>query len=132
MIYAFVIAALAVAALAFVAAPIRRKEQDVVTDPALELEEQKMVALTAILDLESERDVGKLSEEDFAELRAVYEVQALDALHRLDGVTAPAADSTDPLETEIARVRARLSSSRCPECGGPRRPGTDACPRCGA
>lgn len=129
MIYAFVIAALAVAALAFVAAPIRRKDEATAADPALELEEQKVVALTAILDLESERDVGKLSEEDFVELRAVYEAQALDALHRLDAVVD---EGDDPLESEIARVRARLSASRCPECGAPRRPGTDACPRCGA
>lgn len=129
MIYAFVIAALAVAALAFVAAPIRRKDEATVADPSVELEEQKVVALTAILDLESERDVGKLSEEDFVELRAVYETQALDALHRLDGVVD---EGTDPLEAEIAHVRSRLSASRCPECGAPRRPGTDACPRCGA
>src|SRR5687767_7962758 len=102
MIYAFVVAALAVAALAFVAAPVRGKERETVVDPALELEEQKVVALTAILDLENERDVGKLSDDDFAELRAVYETQALDALHRLDVVVA---EGTDPLETEIARVR---------------------------
>ena len=129
MIYAFLVAALAIAALAFVAAPVRRKEHETVVDPALELEEQKVVALTAILDLENERDVGKLSDEDFAELRAVYETQALDALHRLDVVVA---EGTDPLETEIARVRERMNASRCPECGAPRRPGTDGCPRCGA
>jgi hypothetical protein len=129
MIYAFVIAALAVAALAFVATPIRRKDQGAVIDPTFELEEQKVVALTAILDLESERDVGKLSEEDFSELRAVYEAQALDALHRLDGIVA---EGSDPLEAEIARVRERMSASRCPACGAPRRPGADVCARCGA
>jgi hypothetical protein len=134
MIYAFVVAALAVAALAFVAAPIRRRDQAVVVDRSIELEEKKLVALTAILDLENERDVGKLSEEDFTELRAVYETQALEALHQLDEVATDRADplETDPLETEIARVRERMSASRCPACGAPRRPGTDACARCGA
>jgi len=126
MIYVLLVAALAVAALAFVVAPLGRRDGEIVVDPELELEEKKVVALTAILDLESERDVGKLSEEDFAELRAVYESQALEALHQLDEVGARA----DPLETEIARVRERLATDRCPECGAPL--GTGACTRCGA
>src|SRR5687768_7695669 len=55
-----IIGALAVAALAFVAAPLRRPESPSTIDPTAELEERKNVALTAILDLENERDVGKL------------------------------------------------------------------------
>lgn len=128
MIYVLLIAALAVAALAFVAAPLSRRDPEIVAGPESELEEKKLVALTAILDLEGERDVGKLSEEDFAELRAVYGAQALEALHQLDAIGA----GTDPLETEIARVRERMTADRCPECGAPRRPGAGACARCGA
>lgn len=130
MTQALIIAVLAVAALAYVAAPLRRKDPESAIDPAIELEEKKVVALTAILDLENERDVGKLSEEDFAELRGAYEAQALDALHQLDGTAA--SDELDPVEREIALVRERLSVSRCPACGAPRRRGRNTCQSCGA
>jgi rubrerythrin len=81
-----IIGALAVAALWFVVAPLRSKDPIEEIDPTRELEAKKEVALTAIIDLESERDVGKLSEEDLIELRSFYEAEALDALHRLDSV----------------------------------------------
>jgi hypothetical protein len=126
-----IVGVLAVAALAFVAAPLRRPDRPTEIDPITELEEKKNVALTAILDLESERDVGKLSDADFAELRSIYESDALDALHRLDRAgldTAP----PDQLEREIARVRERLSGARCANCDAPLRHGTSVCTRCGA
>lgn len=130
MTNALVIAVLAVAAVAFVAAPLRRRDRGESLDPTIELEEKKTVALTAILDLENERDVGKLSDEDFVELRSIYEVQALEALHQLD--RAHDIDGSDPLEREIARVRERIGDRRCPACGAPRRPGADTCAACGA
>lgn len=126
-----IIGALAVAALAFVAAPLRRPERTTEIDPITELEEKKNLALTAILDLESERDVGKLSDADFAELRSIYESDALDALHQLDSA-AQGATTPDRLETEIARVRERLSGARCANCNAPLRSGTSVCTRCGA
>ena len=126
-----IIGALAVAALAFVTAPLRRPERTTEIDPATELEEKKNVALTAILDLEDERDVGKLSDADFAELRWVYESDALDALHQLDAA-ALGGTPTDRLEQEIARVRERLSGARCANCNAPLGPGTSVCTRCGA
>ena len=108
MMPALVIAMLACVALAVVIAPLRRDEATEEMDFTAELEEKKMVALHAILDLESERDVGKLTEADFNELRAVYEAEALDLIHRLDD-TVPA-ESSDPLEREIALVRKRLDN----------------------
>ena len=130
MTHALLIALLAVAALAYVTAPLRRKDLIHVDDPAVELEEKKVVALTAILDLENERDVGKLSDEDFDELKGIYEAQALEVLHELDDATG--SDGLDPIEREIALVRERMSGSRCPACGAPRRPGKDTCAACGA
>lgn len=130
MTQALLIAVLAVAALAYVSAPLRRRDEERSIDAALGLEEKKTVALTAILDLEDERDVGKLSDEDFAELRGVYEAQALEALHQLDDEAAH--DEVDPIEREIARVRDRLSATRCSNCGAPRERGRNPCPACGA
>ena len=113
MIPALVIAMLACVALAAVIAPLRRGETTEQMDLTAELEEKKMVALHAILDLESERDVGKLTESDFNELRAVYEAAALDLIHRLDATDLAdpdPAESSDPLEREIALVRKRLDN----------------------
>jgi hypothetical protein len=122
------IALIAVVALAYVAAPLRRPETPHDDADTSELEEQKLRALRGILDLEDERDIGKLSEEDFVELRRVYEAEALDALHQID---AGAETPSDPLEEEIARVRREISSPRCANCGAPRRSATGPCPRCG-
>lgn len=129
--YALVVGVIALVALAYVAAPARRERTSTpVADPLSDLEESKTLALTAILDLENERDMGKLSADDFAELRSVYETQALAALHEMDDVSA--SDTSDPLEREIARVRERLSTSSCPACGASRPADTSVCPRCGA
>lgn len=105
MTAALVIAFLAVVALAYVAVPLRRPQP---TDPGPdaigELEDRKHAALVAILDLEAERDVGKLSDDDLQQLRGTYESEALAALVALDDVN----DAPDALEREIAAVRRRL------------------------
>lgn len=129
--HGLLVAVLAFAALAFVVAPLRRSDTAERFDLTAELEEKKAAALNAILDLESERDVGKLSATDFSELRAVYEAEALDALHQLDGIDAT--EGSDPLEQEIALIRQRLSNSApCPNCGAERKAGVSPCPACGA
>ena len=80
----------------------------------------------AIVDLEGDRTMGKLSEPDFEALRADYESQALAALRELDALGELSARDRE-LEAEIAQVRARL---RCPSCGGAR-VGSERCSRCG-
>ena len=135
MIPGLVVALLAIIALIYVSAPIRRAPLDdgasILDDEGdtSEAEARKIAALTAILDLESERDVGKLSEADLAELRSTYEHDALAALADLDA--AEALPATDPLEREIASLRHRLSQDQCPSCGAARPAGT-TCARCGA
>lgn len=131
MMHGLVVAILAVGALVVVLGPLRRAETDEHIDPATEIEERKYAALTAILDLESERDVGKLSEIDFNELRSTYELEAIDALHELDGLERTG--GRDPLEDEILAVRERLArTDRCPSCGAPRAADVSPCPSCGA
>jgi hypothetical protein len=91
-----------------------------------ELAARKRAALVGILDIESERDAGKLSDEDFAALRREYETEAIAALRGLEA-ELPSADD-DELEAEIAALRAELV---CSECGATKRPGS-RCTRCGA
>ncbi len=127
MIPALVVAALAAVALAYVLGPLRRGPRRDAPDPASLLEEaneKKTAALSAILDLEVEREMGKLSEADFQALAHDYEAEAVAALHQLDALGTPEADA---LEAEIASVKRRL---RCPSCGALRAPGR-ACSQCG-
>lgn len=130
MIPGLIVALLAVVALIYVSAPIRRPHPDIADDrDTSESEMRKVAALTAILDLESERDMGKLSDPDFDELRSTYEHDALVALAELDA--AEVTPVSDPLEQEIAAMRERLRAGRCPRCGTARAPGA-TCSRCGA
>jgi len=125
MVAAVVVALLAIAALAYVGAPLRRARPSAEPSGITEEEARKRVALLALMELEEERAVGKLSEEDFLSLRAEYEAEAIAALKQLDiAVLAP----DDPLEAEIAAYRLRLQCSAC----GALRPVEGTCPRCGA
>lgn len=142
MISAFVVAALALLALAYVSAPLRERDRSLPDDSTdvAELVGRKRAALTAILDMEEERDAGKLSPADFALLRREYEAEAAAALAELDALQSPARSDAD-LEAEIAAIRARLLTREtrheeaelepCPSCGTPRAPGR-ACERCGS
>jgi hypothetical protein len=144
VIAAIVIAALACGALAYVAAPLRASSR-ATPEPDFaeaELEGRKRAALTAIIDIENERDVGKLSSEDFDILRGEYETEAVAALLELDSLRAAGNETDIDLEVEIAAIRDRLAASggrraaggpllACPSCGSPRVPGR-ACETCGA
>ena len=125
-----VIALLTLAALVYVTLPLRRDEHSEVAAESWELrdaQERKESALTAIIDVEEEAQVGKLSNEELDALRYEYEREALAALEQLDRLNAaPASD--DSLEAEIAAMRERLA---CPTCGSMREPG-GTCIRCDA
>ena len=130
MIETLVVAAGALAALVYVLAPLRRGPIEEVADPAHRLDEieaRKHAALAAIVDLEAEKEVGKLTANDLAPLRAQYEAEAVAALHELDALETEVAGSDDAaLEAAIARARAEFT---CPTCGALR---TEAgCARCG-
>lgn len=119
----------ALAALAYVVAPLARGPRTQNNDPGRleEAEARKEAALTAIIDLEAERDAGKLSASDFDLLRDSAEAEALAALAEADLVASSDLDDDD-LEREIAEMRERLA---CPTCGAMRTPG-ERCVRCGA
>lgn len=128
MIGAIVVALLAAAALVYVIAPMRRPDFDQLpVGPSLEegARERKSSALTAIVDLEEEARVGKLTQRELETLREEYEREALLALEELDRIAAPSR-SDDALEAEIAAMKERLA---CPSCGAVRTAG-GACSRC--
>ena len=130
MIGVLVVAVLAAAALLYVIAPLHSGDQEELpTGPSLEegARERKGMALTAILDLEEEARVGKLTKEELATLRNEYEREALLALEQLDRIAGPPGVD-DALEAEIAAMKERLA---CPSCGALRTSG-GACSRCDA
>ncbi len=132
MILVLVVALLACGALAYVALPLgaRRGRREEPPSREGELDALKTAALAAIVDLEADRSVGKLSDEDFEVLRAQYEAEALRALVELDALRAQSQEPDDDraLEEEIAAMRVRLE---CPRCGGLRST-EGTCPQCGA
>ena len=129
MTAAIIVGALALAAIAYIVAPVGRTRRSLTESiDESEAEEKKRVALTGILDLEEERDGGKLSEKEFVDLRARYERDAVEALKELD--TAPSgSDLESRLEREIAAARDKL---RCGTCGAPREPDALHCASCGS
>lgn len=139
----FEILAAALVGLAVVAALISPLTRPGVTAPPGADEPEDMeetpkgIALAALREIEFDRATGKLSDEDYAALKAKYTVEALSIL-RAEPVPVPSPVAgedapTDPVEAMIAdRVR-RLAGEliRCPGCGP--RPETDAlfCSSCG-
>ena len=123
----FLVALAAAAALAYVVIPLARGARFQQRDPGRveEAEARKRMALNAIIDLEAEREAGKLSEEDFDMLRRAAEAEALAALAEADLVASADLDD-DELEREVAEMRERLA---CPNCGSLRAPG-ERCARC--
>jgi hypothetical protein len=83
-----------------------------------ELVDAKHAVYRSILDLEFDRSVGKVAEEDYGILRHQHELEALALLHEMDAMTSAAATSSAPaptagspedtLEAEIAAARERL------------------------
>lgn len=69
-----------------------------------DLMEAKQAVLRSILDLEFDRRMDKVSQDDYRVMRAQHEAEALAILAEMDG----AGWTTDPLEMEIAAARDRL------------------------
>jgi len=85
----FVLGAVLVAFVAlFVAAPLFRPPEAALPKPEPGVRErwerQKRQALLAIKELELDHQMGKVSEEDLATMRARFEAQALEAMAALE------------------------------------------------
>lgn len=124
----FVVGILVALAIVYLTAPLRRPaivpESLAKEDP---LDERKRMALAAIVDIEDERALGKLSDDDFTALRAGYEREAVAALRAIDTATDAAVHEDDDLESEIAALR---ESMTCRNCGALM--SGDRCARCDA
>lgn len=163
MIPVLVVAIVALTVLAWVALPLRRGPRSDAPLPSLELEEaeaDKRSALVAIVDIENEHAVGKLSRPDLDALKAEYEARALEALRRAEALreeqplsasggqadqrSSQRASEADERSSRRSRQEEWLDDDeleleiaairerlRCPSCGAARAPGAP-CDRCGA
>jgi hypothetical protein len=139
---AIVAAVVGVAVLYLVLQPLlaTRVSKPVIFEPLDPEETPKGVALTALKEIEFDRETGKLSDADYEFLKAKYTGQALEALRAekasggVDDVEAMIAARVQSLRsatTSTPSTRGLDSSRSCPSCGP--RPETDAlfCSTCG-
>ena len=141
-----IIAALVVGAfaLALVVEPMLRSARPASSPldlPDLE-ETPRGIALAALREIEFDRETGKLSDTDYADLKQQYTQAAVQAMRAEDRVAegaAPAAGGTpDAVEAIIdAKVRAlrsaqpSLGGAACPTCGPRPEPDAEFCSNCG-
>ena len=135
MIVALVLGTLlAVGALAYVLYPVFFGVPRPVwrpVEPTSHAPEQD-TAVVALREIEFDRATGKLSEVDYADLKARYTREAIAAMRRERG--APVSDAASrPSDDEIeAAVRAyREGACTCPTCGPRPEPDAVFCSNCG-
>ena len=101
--------------------------------PTRQLFERKEQLLGEIVELELDRELGKVSAEDFRHLFAELEAETLaviDELDRLNGASSHQLERR--IEEEVAALRQKTTALRCRSCGALRREGDLFCPQCGA
>ena len=99
-----------------------------------ESESPKVRALLALKEIEFDRATGKLSDEDYTNLKAKYAAEAVAAIRAEDqvAVAAPAArGGEDAAEALVQRLKQRAGPGQCPVCGPRPEPGAVFCSKCG-
>lgn len=118
---------LALGALAFVLYPIfadgsaRLEDVGPRVEPSVELGR----AIEALREIEFEGTTGKLSQTDYAALKAAYTADAVEAMRSAGVASIP----DDPVEAMIVRYRA--VGLDCPQCGERSEPAAVFCSSCG-
>jgi len=122
-------AALALAALAFVLYPLFRDAPPAppAAAPARPAETASARAVAALREVEFDRETGKLSDSDYAALKAAYTSEALAALRAEDATQAAVRDTQ--AEALIRAYRAR--NVVCESCGPRPEPDAIYCSQCG-
>lgn len=87
-------------------------------------------AVLALREIEFDRETGKLSDADYAELKARYTKQAIEAMRR-ESTRAGGAAAGDDDEIEAAVRAYRAQHAACPTCGPRPEPDAVYCSTCG-
>lgn len=125
---------LAVGALAYVlypllVGPVPMRRVVPASRPGAKAAEQE--AIVALREIEFDRVTGKLSDADYAELKARYTARALHAMRANAEAndTASGGVTDDVIEAAVSAYRERLRS--CPSCGPRPEPDAVYCSSCG-
>ena len=121
--------------------PVEAADHGQPDDEVIDLEESdspKIRALLALKEIEFDRATGKLSDDDYASLKATYSAQALEAVKAEAAATAapPAvaaaapAPGEDEAEAAVRRIRSPEKRS-CPSCGPRPEAAAVFCSACG-
>ncbi len=123
----------ALAALALVLEPLLAKEPpspSTSVEPDFtsieESESPKVRALLALKEIEFDRATGKLSDEDYAGLKAKYSAEAVEEIRKEEA----AAEAVDAAEHAVQLAK-RAALVACPACGPRPEPAAVFCSRCG-
>ena len=101
--------------------------------PTRLLFERKEQLLGEIVELELDRELGKVSAEDFQHLFAELEAETLTIISELDRLNGTSSYQLERrIEEEVAARRQEITVPRCHGCGTVRREGDLFCPQCGA
>ncbi len=82
----------------------------------------------AIRDLEFDHAAGKLSDEDYRQMRARYDVKAAEILQKMDALAGLKKEGANG---KPRGVKASTSQASCPRCQRSVLPGDRFCPKCG-
>jgi hypothetical protein len=104
---------------------------------------EKEEIYSAIKEMELDHKMGKLSQEDYLNLREKYRAKAIGSLKRMDELESKGGvseDVEDEIEKEVLAIRGdhrKVRSKRgktlfCTQCGKKRSPGDRFCSWCGA
>ncbi len=129
---------IAAATLAFIFWPFWRRRVALegvtngVSSRLADLLAQRDNLLAAIKDIEFDYEMGKISKEDFEQIREQYRRQAIDLFKRIDAARGQSIPR-QKLETELQLLRQqRGGGSRfCPACGAPAPATHRFCSHCG-
>jgi hypothetical protein len=122
---------LAVGALAFVLYPIFFATTSAPRSAPLPRQSEREAAVAALREIEFDRATGKLSDDDYSELKTRYTGEAVLAMRRETAPMTGVGERPTDDELEAAVLAYRRQTQACPECGP--RPEADAafCSNCG-
>jgi ribosomal protein L32 len=109
------------------------------------LQRSKEDVYAAIKEMDFDREMGKISDEDYRELRAQYAAKAVAILRESERTKAAETDVESAIEKEVQRLRGKETGKRktkksqgsahqinfCPQCGKKVAPRDRFCQGCG-
>ena len=93
------------------------------------LEQEKALVLRSIKELEFDRAMRKVSEQDFSEIGGRLRTRALEIMQALEGQAAPSEEEARPARKPKV---AAIPRTDCPACGTPVDADARFCKQCGA